>query len=139
MLTNYSRCVTLIIVFSLLCSCLYANGPQCCCKIVNQVSKMTHITLILSSLHWLPICFRIYYKVLAITFRALHGQAPEHIMDLIHPYVTSGSLRSSNQDLPAVPRSRLKTKGDCAFVFVAPTLWNSLPCTYTVSSLYRCF
>ena len=44
-------------------------------------------------------------------------------MDLIHLYVASRSLRSSNQDLLAVPRSPLKTKG----AFVAPTLWNSLP------------
>ena len=96
-------------------------------RLLTRSSRMTHITPILRSLHWLPICFRIHFKVLAITYRALHGQAPEYIMDLIHPYVASRSLRSSNQDLLAVPRSRLKTKGDRAFAFVAPTLWNSLP------------
>ncbi|KAF7666633.1 hypothetical protein LDENG_00096920, partial [Lucifuga dentata] len=33
----------------------------------------------------------------------------------------SGSL------IRAVPRSRLKTKGDRAFEVLAPKLWNSLP------------
>ncbi|KAF7657054.1 hypothetical protein LDENG_00032360, partial [Lucifuga dentata] len=35
-------------------------------------------------------------------------------------------LRSANQHLLAVPRSRLKTKGDQAFALVVPQLWNNL-------------
>ncbi len=36
-------------------------------------------------------------------------------------------LRSSNQKLLLVPRSRLKKKGDRAFAIAGPKLWNSLP------------
>ncbi len=88
---------------------------------------MAPITPIFSSLHWLPIKFRIRFKVLVFTYRALHGQAPAHISDLLHPYFTSWSLKSSDQGLLVVPRARLKTKGDRAFEVVAPTLWSALP------------
>lgn len=48
------------------------------------------------------------------------------IRDQLQPYVTSRSLRFSNQGLLAVPRSRLQTKGDCGFELAAPKPWNSL-------------
>ncbi len=38
--------------------------------------KSSHITPILHRLHWLPIRFHIQYKILLITFKALHGLAP---------------------------------------------------------------
>ena len=81
----------------------------------------------LASLHWLPVKFRIQFKVLVMAYRAQHGQAPAYICDLLHPYVAGRSLRSSDQNLLVVPRTRLKTKGDRAFEVVAPRLWNSLP------------
>jgi len=53
--------------------------------------KHEYITPILSHLHWLPVKYRIEYKVLTFVFKALHGLAPVYISDLICPY----SLRSS--------------------------------------------
>ena len=96
-------------------------------NLLTRSSKRSHVTPILSALHWLPIQFRIQFKVMVITYRTRHGQAPAYIGDLLQPYVTSRSLRSSGQGLLFVPRTRLKTKGDCAFEVVAPKLWNSLP------------
>ena len=52
---------------------------------------------------------------------------PAYIRDVLQPYVTSKSLRSSDQGLLVIPPSRRKTKGDCAFEIVAPKRWNSLP------------
>ena len=96
-------------------------------RLLTRSKKSCHITPILASLHWLPIKFRIQFKVLVITYRALHGQAPAYICDLLRPYSPSRSLRSSDQGLLVVPRARLKTKGDRAFQTVAPKLWNALP------------
>ena len=70
---------------------------------------------------------RTQFKVLVFTYRAVHGQAPAYINDLIHPHSTTRALRSSEQGLLRVPRTRLKTKGDRAFEAVAPRLWNYLP------------
>ena len=66
----------------------------------------------------------------------LPGLAPEYTSDLLHPYITSRSLRSSDEGKLAVPRTRLKTKGDCAFEVVAPTLFLL---TYRVWSLKMLF
>lgn len=96
-------------------------------RLLTRSKKSCHITPILASLHWLPVQFRIQFKVLVFTYRAIHGQAPAYISDLTHPYRTSRSLRSSDQGLLVVPRTRLKTKGDRAFEAVAPRLWNELP------------
>lgn len=82
---------------------------------------------VLKDLHWLPVEFRVQFKILVITYRALHGQAPLYIQDLLHKNSPGRLLRSSGLDLLLVPRTRLKTKGDRAFCTVAPRLWNSLP------------
>ena len=65
-----------------------------------------------------------------MTFKALSGFAPLYVSELLSPLSTSVSsrtLRSSAQDLLAVPRTWLKTKGRQAFATLAPTLWNRLP------------
>uniref|UniRef100_A0A0E9XEA4 Uncharacterized protein n=1 Tax=Anguilla anguilla TaxID=7936 RepID=A0A0E9XEA4_ANGAN len=93
-------------------------------KLLTRSPKRSHVMPILKSLHWLPIKFRIHFKILVIVYRALHGQAPVYIKELLQPYKPSRNLRSSDQGLLVVPRSRLKTKGDCAFEVIAPKLWT---------------
>ena len=85
------------------------------------------ITPILIELHWLPIEKRIEYKILLLTFKATHDLAPKYISDLLNPYPTPRELRSSDENLLAIPQSRTKTYGDRAFSVTAPTLWNELP------------
>ena len=96
-------------------------------RLLTQSNRWSHITPILTSLHWLPVNFRIHFKILVLTYRALHGQAPQYITDLLHPYTTSRALRSSTQGFLSVPRTHFKTRGDHAFQSAAPKLWNSLP------------
>ncbi len=81
------------------------------------------ITPVLASLHWLPVKFRVDFKVLVYVFKALHGLAPIYISDLLHFYSPVRTLRSSSQKLLIVPKFRLKSKGNRAF----SVLWNSLP------------
>ncbi|KAL1005067.1 hypothetical protein UPYG_G00054060 [Umbra pygmaea] len=89
--------------------------------------RREHITPILDSLHWLPVVFRIQFKVLLFVFKALNGLAPAYINFLVQPYSAQRSLRSSNKGLLFVPPSRLKQGGDGAFSVAAPHLWNQLP------------
>ncbi len=44
-------------------------------RLLTRTKKYDHITPILASLHWL-VCFRIDFKILLITFKALHGLSP---------------------------------------------------------------
>uniref|UniRef100_A0A803J9D9 Reverse transcriptase domain-containing protein n=1 Tax=Xenopus tropicalis TaxID=8364 RepID=A0A803J9D9_XENTR len=81
----------------------------------------------LSSLAWLPVKQRIAYKILLLTFKALHSSAPHYITSLVSLHVP-GRLLCSSQSLrlftPSTPiaLSRLKP-----FYLAAPYLWNSIP------------
>ena len=46
-------------------------------RLVSLCKKYEHITLILKGLHWLPIKYRIVYKILLLTFKCLSGQSPQ--------------------------------------------------------------
>ncbi|KAF7643038.1 hypothetical protein LDENG_00245830, partial [Lucifuga dentata] len=81
---------------------------------------------------WLPSTgslfeFRIEFKILLITFKALLGLAPSYITEMLTPYESVRSLRYLGGMLLAVPKSRLKSKGDRAFAIRALLLWNDLP------------
>jgi len=69
------------------------------------------------------------YKILFITYKALRKLAPDYIKELLVEYKPSRSLRSSTQNLLAVPPTRSKT-GIRAFQVAAPKLWNSMPAVY---------
>ena len=66
-------------------------------RLVFQESKYCHITPILCDLHWLPVKYRIDYKILLLTFKAIRGLAPTYIQELITIKQRSKySLRSNN-------------------------------------------
>ena len=96
-------------------------------RILTNTNRRAHITPVLATLHWLPVKARINFKILLITYKALHGLAPLYITDLLPRKKNTRSLRSSDKGLLEVPVTNLKTKGDRAFAVVAPTLWNALP------------
>ena len=94
-------------------------------RIVTLTKK--YITPVLIQLHWLLVHFRILFKVLLLVYKALNGMAPLYITELLRYRTCSRTLRSTDQKLLAVPKSRLKTYGDRAFSVAAPKLWNELP------------
>lgn len=96
-------------------------------RLLVGVKKREHITPILASLHWLPVRFRIDFKILLFVFKCLHGLAPPYLSDLLHPYAPSRSLRSADLSLLTVPKTKRKLRGDRAFSVAAPKLWNDLP------------
>ena len=52
-------------------------------RLITRFRKCDHITPVLFDLHWLPVCERIKFKILLLTFKALHQQSPTYIQDLI--------------------------------------------------------
>ena len=85
------------------------------------------MTEALKLLHWLPVKWRVEYKLLVIVFRALHDRTPAYLASLITPYVPSRALRSAGQTLLTVPRYNLERYGRRSFACAGPTLWNALP------------
>ncbi|KAI5086485.1 hypothetical protein C0J45_23351, partial [Silurus meridionalis] len=96
-------------------------------RILTGTSAREHITPILEKLHWLPVSFRIEFKILMLTYKALNNLAPQYLCELLTPYTPSRALRSSEAGLLTAQKTRLKTVGDRAFSSLAPKLWNSLP------------
>jgi len=74
---------------------------------------------------------RIEYKVGAMVYQCLHGQAPRYLADNLIPASGAASrrlrLRSANRNCLTVPRCRLSTYGCRAFDYAGPTVGNSLP------------
>ena len=81
-----------------------------------------HISPILASLHWLPIQFRIQFKIILFTFKSLNALAPPYLSELLHLYTPAHSLRSANQLLLNVPRTEQKLRGDGAFAVLEQIL-----------------
>ncbi|MBN3302415.1 RTJK polymerase, partial [Amia calva] len=64
-------------------------------RVLTHTSSRQHITRFFSQLHWLPVQSRIYFKILILTYKAVHGLAPVYICDLVTLYTSSRSLRSA--------------------------------------------
>ena len=97
-------------------------------RLICSIPRISHVTPRLYSLHWLPVQFRIDFKILMIALEAIHGHAPEYICNLIHIKNPSMyGLRSNSELLLAPPSTKTKkTLGDRAFTAAAPSLWNKL-------------
>ena len=95
-------------------------------RLIMKQRKSCHITPFLFDLHWLPVEFRIQYKILLIVYKCLHGEGPSYLTSLLQEYHPPRSLRSSNQQLLVVPKTNRKY-GDRAFSVAGPKLWNALP------------
>ena len=96
-------------------------------KVILGKSLYDHVTPCLIELHWLPIRFRIDYKISLIVFKCLNGLAPSYLSELIEIYVPSRNLRSANLFLLKTKVTKYKTLGDRSFSYTAPTVWNALP------------
>ena len=94
---------------------------------VLSARKWVHITPVLKSLHWLPMSFRINFKVLLIAFKTLNGLGPSYHTDLLFPaYEPLWTLRSSGTGLLIIPTVNTGTWGEAAFQHDAPQQWTSL-------------
>ena len=91
------------------------------------MDKHEHITPILIELHWLPIDFRIQYKLAVLAFRHFEGTLPPYLSAVLCIYEPSRSLRSSSEKLLKIPRVSLRSAGERFFRYAAPAVWNSLP------------
>ncbi|XP_077985105.1 uncharacterized protein LOC144439744 [Glandiceps talaboti] len=96
-------------------------------RIVTRSKKFTHITPTLRDLHWLPVHFRIEFKILLLTYKAQNNKAPGYISELIEEYKPQRSLRSAKKSLLVQRTFNTKTYGGRAFTICAPKLWNDLP------------
>ncbi|KAJ0012425.1 hypothetical protein NQD34_016759 [Periophthalmus magnuspinnatus] len=95
-------------------------------RVLTKTRGRDHITPVLESLHWLPVCFRIDFKVLLLVFKCLNGLGPSYLTELLLSYEPSRPCASGCR-LLVIPKVRTHTHGEASFQFYGPRLWNSLP------------
>ncbi len=96
-------------------------------RVLSRTPSTEHISPVLQQLHWLPVKYRVEFKILLLTYKALHNLAPQYLNQLLHVYTPSRALRSSSSIYLVVPRIRLSTMGARYFRYAALRLWNSRP------------
>ena len=64
--------------------------------LLERTFRSSHITPILKSLHWLPVQYRINFKLCCITHHALSLKEPHYLNSLLINRLNSHSLRSSS-------------------------------------------
>ena len=98
-------------------------------RLITNTPRNDHVTPVLRSLHWLPVKERGTFKILTLSFKAIHDLAPDYIQSLVTLQCPSRySLRRNNERfLKPYGRKTLNTLGDRAFAVAAPHLFNALP------------
>jgi hypothetical protein len=97
-------------------------------RIVTKTLKYDHITPILREFHWLPVEYRVEYKIFTFTYKSLDDQSPAYIKDMIDVYIPARNLRSQiNSVTLVVLKSRTVRYGDRWFQTAVAKLRNALP------------
>ena len=88
-------------------------------RLISKRRKRQSVRDVLNTLHWLPVEKRIIFKILIITFKIIHGLAPENLTNLIS-FRCADTLILNNIFLDT-------SYGRQSFSYAAPRYWNSLP------------
>ena len=91
-------------------------------------------------LHWLPIEWRIRFKLACLVHKILNTGHPPYLTELLQYHKPSKSTRSSASHLLSVPRTPHNLSfGARAFRVAAPKIWNSIPLHIRQSQTYSSF
>ena len=69
---------------------------------LSTCKRFDHITPIMFKLHWLPLNYRIHFKILLLVYKCLNGLAPIYLSELLRYSISPRLLRSSSQNFLAV-------------------------------------
>ena len=97
--------------------------------------RQESITPYLQKLHFLPVKFRILFKVALLVFKCINNLAPSYLQSLLS-LRQCNLVHSSRLDddfyllgLPAKPNS---PRTEAAFSYCAPKIWNDIPWVYLI-------
>jgi hypothetical protein len=122
------------------CNALYSGLPvqrlvqlqrvqNSAARLYSGTRKTDHISPVLQDLHWLPIQYRICYKMAIIAYKIRHALAPSYLVDLCPQSgdLQLRSLRSVSHGDFATVRTATHQYGDRTLSKSVATVWNSLP------------
>ena len=65
-------------------------------RLVCSLTRHEHVTSSFIRLHWLPIKFRINFKIAMLCFKCIHGQAPKYLKSMVAITAECGSSSVQN-------------------------------------------
>ena len=100
-------------------------------KLFGGLRKYDHVTPILrDTLHWLPVTYRVEFKIALLTYNALHNMAPEYLKEMCRPTASNPFLApnrsASRGDLMRCGWNSV-SYGQRSFYYSSAAVWNSLP------------
>ncbi len=95
-------------------------------RVVTNTRRAEHIHPVLASLHWLPINYRIDFKVATLAYKIRSTGSPAYLLSSVSDYMPTRHLRSSTQLLLVKPPVKTEIARR-SFSQAAPAVWNSLP------------
>ena len=110
---------------------------NCLARVVLRAPRFSSSPPLLKELHWLPVSYRIYFKLSTLTYRALSTQQPPYLASLLHLSNIPRQLKSPISQL-IVPKTK-RNLGKRAFSVAAPRVWNELPITLKTSETIAIF
>ena len=102
---------------------------NCAARLLFLLRPRDHVRPYLQRLHWLPVIWRVKYKLCLLMFKSLHGFTPTYIADSLTTCSTKPGrpgLRSQTSRRFVKPMTRTKL-GERAFSYAGPAEWNELP------------
>jgi len=110
---------------------VYLSPPLQCvqnavARLIEQLASRAHVTSALREIHWLPVQYRITYKLCPLMHLI---QAPFYLTDIVTATAAVNArarLRSGSSLHYEKPRTRLQF-GHWAFSYAAPAAWSILP------------
>ena len=97
-------------------------------RLVADLGPRNHVTEQMKKLYWLPIKYRINFKICLMMHAAVTGQCPQYIRDIVHPLsILPGRtrLRAAASGEFDIPRTRT-VFGERAFSVAGLREWNTL-------------
>ena len=104
------------------------NGVRFIFKLVGK-HKFQSIKPYLKRLHFLPVEYRIYFKIALLVFKCINNLAPKYLKDLISiREINNYGVRLDNDFyILRVPKVPNLSSTSSAFSFIGPDVWNKLP------------
>ena len=110
-------------------------------RLIFELSPRAHVTPSLLQLHWLPVQWRIQFKLCVLMHAVHYGRCPAYLSDVVQAVAAKPScyeLRSADTTNYSSPRLRTKF-GERAFSFAGPSAWNQLPADIRADDNSRTF
>ena len=96
-------------------------------RLILNRSRKESATEMLKELHWLPVRYRVLYKLSLLVFKCMNNIEPAYLREFLISRKSPRTLRSAELSLLVIPRIKTETFGKRAFEYAAPHTRISLP------------